>query len=951
MCFLNKNSNSDNTYSLYLRHLTYFFTREKFCVHEQNNFTSLKTTLQFLQVSDHKMKYIMVTLALFILIIGQQHASSVVFPVHLEFTNLIKKREIFIDERIVSMDRLLLQDDEHNVTTDEFITQYPNIVYTALQCTYADVLVELLQKFYVIILHGVKSSKKCLRRNMKQIAIEWLKYAFDRFINIKQYITKIMFTFFSYLDSIAVLRTTEVGLLRSLLATNLFLNYSKTLEPSMVLANETNNENIFDMLEIDKRFKLFNKSVTQIIGLINSFRFKKCVVIDPNEEMLKVEEQLANVSLNQKKWILKTLEPNFLQLKSLNDNVMISYNGFKEYMYDAEYLLFKNCLEYNNNFIGKVNVKLGNNTYFNMQTKYEEVSKTYNIEHTLKFQNILFNLLVDFFLKRIHDSLTRDYSTNKEQKINLLIDFQNLIQITMPKNCLTKECAKIISVRTPLKEAIQNFTEIKLQNLMIVINNITTKNEVKYQIDQQETHLDEHSLHAVVEYIRNNEQYESFSQVMKFQALDLYYRDDDHYIVNECYQWSKKEIKEEIENDFLQMMIDFRYHLFSFREIIFLPDNYDALIASYTSYSLTTLPSTSSSLLGMKPDRYNDLGDLGPIFGQIMTYVAQLYQSKLSTNKAIKDILLPLLIFFRRTDRFSCNFTAVDFPALDHIIIVTITNIENYLLQNYSSPTYNIDIYRKIVIKDDSPLSRKRKKYDDVNEELKFPLKEIDSASHYIDSLYHANMYETFILNSDKHIKMDWDGTPLYAHEVLEYVTRQVMDINVVVNFQWFTMKWFVANILLKIRKTLELTNQQSPNEECSEVNVGGLKNLKNKINNFMTLNYPRSIKVLVNDTVEDIKRITDVNSEVIKINMIDKACKLIDENIRDLNGHLDEFPYSTLDSVLKALQKDIDNFSILLDKLSEKDLYRPYFQLSRWSPISEKIMSFDKDVTPMEID
>lgn len=163
------------------------------------------------------MKYIIRTLA-FIFSINQLE-SSTVFPMHSEFTYLIYKREMILNSKVVSKIFHVL------TSFDIFILEYPIIVYTAIQCTYAEVLVDLFQTFYEIISHGVESSKSIKYQESKPI--EWLEYVHDKIVRIKQSIAQIIFMLFFYLDSIEVLRTTENSFLKSLLGTNLFLNYFK----------------------------------------------------------------------------------------------------------------------------------------------------------------------------------------------------------------------------------------------------------------------------------------------------------------------------------------------------------------------------------------------------------------------------------------------------------------------------------------------------------------------------------------------------------------------------------------------------------------------------------------------------------------------------------------------------------------------------------------------------
>lgn len=418
-----------------------------------------------------------------------------------------------------------------------------------------------------------------------------------------------------------------------------------------------NTENYYtsnDIKNIVDRFEISNKSIIKIIGLIDRFRCKKCVLIDFNEQILKVRKEVQNISLNDKTNMLKILEPFLIKLKTLNENVIISYVGFKDDMYDSEYLLFKNIVEYNDFFIGNVNIKINDNTYYNIRTIYEEVKETYNIKQLLEFQDILFNLIVDIFYERIYDSLTNEtnyLSKSKDQNRNLLINFQNFISKTMHSNCLTNLCAKIISVKVPLDDAIQNFSEEETQKLASVINIMRTKNNVKFIYpDGLMAIKDDPSLNALIEYILNNEQYVSFSQVIKILAYDFNYRDGDYNVVEEPDNYKNEDSSDKIETYPLDFLTDLRHKLFLFRKLINSYDENDVLITSLTgSPSNSPFAFTSDNTEGENKDenqffeleRYKDIDDLVPKFDQILSYFVKLYGYVYAKDHYIQDLLLP----------------------------------------------------------------------------------------------------------------------------------------------------------------------------------------------------------------------------------------------------------------------------------------------------------------------
>lgn len=292
-----------------------------------------------------------------------------------------------------------------------------------------------------------------------------------------------------------------------------------------------------------------------------------------------------------------------------------------------------------------------------------------------------------------------------------------------------------------------------------------------------------------------------------------------------------------------------------------------------------------------------------------------------------------------------------DYPALNNMIVVTITNIENHILQNCSKPIYSIDIIysKKMLNYNNKPEEQGSKRIrPDLNVKLNYALDIIIFSSKYTDNLYHQILHDKFFPDSDKQIKMNWYGNKLYGYEVLRYVSKKVIDINDVVNFQWFAMKLFVVKILVKIHHALEFFNRHASN---GKLNINSLIVLNKKINEFKILNFPKSLKASVSGTIDTVLCMIDEGSVILNFkNMYHKCNKLIIQNIEFLDGHPDQVLNSSVENILEALSTDINNYKELLNELSKESRYFTFLQSSQWSSFSEKIFSDDTNI-PMELD
>lgn len=127
--------------------------------------------------------------------------------------------------------------------------------------------------------------------------------------------------------------------------------------------------------------------------------------------------------------------------------------------------------------------------------------------------------------------------------------------------------------------------------------------------------------------------------------------------------------------------------------------------------------------------------------------------------------------------------------------------LEHYILQILPTPTYNWNIFNLIIEQYGNQLN--------VN-----TLKEIlqvnvgSSAAQYnliIVDYYNKNMYEQlFYSENDKLIIFDWNGTNQNCFEILEDLSKKIIDLNDVISYQWFKIKFFVVKILVAVKNAIK---------------------------------------------------------------------------------------------------------------------------------------------------
>lgn len=88
----------------------------------------------------------------------------------------------------------------------------------------------------------------------------------------------------------------------------------------------------------------------------------------------------------------------------------------------------------------------------------------------------------------------------------------------------------------------------------------------------------------------------------------------------------------------------------------------------------------------------------------------------------------------------------------------------------------------------------------------------------------------------------------MFGFEILSDISQGVIDHNDLIHFYWFSIKWIVAKILEKIRLALELLRLQHSTKQLTEKDV---KIIQIEVNKFWKLNFPKTLKNVLADTVD----------------------------------------------------------------------------------------------------
>lgn len=857
-----------------------------------------------------------------IIIIFYDHFAASLFD--LFKTKSVKRDEelktilIFFDGKLESMDTLMNKNKEIK-TVEQLISKFPTVNYTALKCKYANIVSDVFQLFYEHILYFVQmhSSVKIIRMDLNSLkrTRNWISNIIDRLISFKADIVKMIYDLFKKSNENASLKTSDPSLLKSLLSINLFL-YHNVNEKSLIFLKKENKKYVLVLKSTIDAVRFLCKPIIQIINLVDHFRSKNCFFRDSYDNMIDMRKQLNDLKEDSKvSTIVDLLESKVNKLLS---SISIKTKGFwgssyNKNMYDPDNLLLISLIENINEMVGNINVKCNQNTC-NLNVAFTIAQNSCNIVDIFKYQNTLFKVIANIFYRKIYFSLKKEKKNTKEIK-DLLFYFHEFVSKIMPKNCSSDVRSPMIMIRDSVQSILNNNDkEPRPQQLVIL------ERELEYLIQNSEVHMYESENNLIVsklcvitlvKSIQSKVEFKVFNQVNKLLSYESNTNDD--YSLN---------YKTEFENESTMELIipsldDLLNNLFLFRMLL--------TVYSSTESSIGNTKDSASSKCFMKSKRKNpsilnitkqtstkhDDDTLNQSIGHMSSYIINLYKRYFSYPEVTK-LLLPLLVHLRYTLSFPDEINKLDLVTLNQISFIVINTIERFKMKRVSEPTYSANMYMSLVSKQNNfILLNGKPNVQKIKDTLKTVaeksgLLDANTIDKILNDIYDKYVCDLFFKSDLKELQLHWNGSKKIGSEILRDMQQGVIDINDLINYQWYVIKFFVTKFLMKMKYISlhykykkEFDHRDTSNKEC----------IKTTLQEFRFLKYPFSVFTFVEYTFSSFMAALDVQNFEKSDWLIDKRL----EEIHDVEAVYHNLPAETMDIVCDTLITDINDFKNVL--------------------------------------
>lgn len=836
--------------------------------------------------------------------------------------SVISDREIFIDGELTSMNKTINFDGNNNMFF--LITRYPNVVYTALKCKYADNVIDILQTFYEIILFSLTSLRKTPNKipmndfDYAVLVIKWIKKIIEHLDETKTTIAKMIYNLFFYSDMKQELRTTDQNLLKSFLSINLFLYYNKTINPFIVYkdrvgmisgisnpAKEVDLEKTIDAVEI-----LIN-SIIQMISVLESFRCKNCFVKNPYHNYVQIRLDLYRRALDSKYILIITqiIKPKIVSLNELVFNEPVNNNDFNDEMYDPQYILLGDSFLNHGESVLNSAFLIINEISISFKQFYEFGIKSYNIEAIFNYQNTLFNVISAIFGRHILNLLENPDKITFESDITTIFNsLDQFVRKIMPNNYWSQNCEFIITMRNLLEIGLGNYNQgMNLEKTRIS----HLKNELKSWFDGKYWNSKENiqnvinlSLPTLVNSILKSNNFKPFSQVVKL----LSYESNNNFKHNilKVYNMPTKNSNPKVEGNHpkLHLMYELRRALLFFWSLCLSMCHNDQ----------------SQNVTGHKT--YGDI-DVKKYFVWLVRFCILSYQQTNNQNDIeIQNILSPLLINFQHINENSFDDLSVtDFVKLEHILLLTVNAIENYLIQEHKyTPIYNLNIYISSMLNPEhnldlekSILFFKTKLGDTNSDDLKKTLEQLNT-------IYNQNYkcYENDgdMLTNNQNLNFFWNGEKTsVSNDIFHKVGQRIFDYQDLVRYQWLRIKWIIGKFFIQIKYVLiRVFGTEQKQIHSLQSSSLFLMNLKNVVDKFLSIKKPETVINFIRPVVDMLDFIlpfkpSDLKFYDVYVNFTEK---LIIEKLISLGVADENLSYLPIENICEHLESDYSEFKKL---------------------------------------
>lgn len=882
--------------------------------------------------------------------------------------NLIESRELLYYGRVASARMLFDETDgDDGGDMESFLSRHPVVSYTALKCKYADIVIDVLQLFYELDAFCTSKSNQTTADNGRGSSatnthpetgvLNCAESTVKRFNGLKTYIVKMVYNLFFYWETTPALRTTDQSLLKTLISTNLFLCYSDRANlfayGKQTTAGEHERRDCFEQdfgKNVYYRASHLGKSIVQIIGLTEQFRCKNCRVGDPYKNNIDIRRTLQNRTLDDIDAVAADLLRSILDpYRLLFDIETVEYTAYNEHMYDPEYLLFHNLISNKQLPIGDVQVSIKHLTY-TITDFYEIIKVSYNIDSVHEFQGYLFNIIANLFYVHISASLKEPPYEAFDQLLSIVNRFVSEI---IPNNCSGKYCKEIISryditvfyYKFYRASNDEMFMQFLYKDYLFYKDNKTMKWN---QTDENNRTNGLELLSSLIDQIKNDSQFKSFSQVTKLLSYEAH-TNTDYSIVKVRYTCKPESSKNENTNS-ITNRTELRNVLLLFWMSLANRDG------NHLSLTPTVIPS-SSLATDIRADKTSDTAmtaivsyannteyflnaeiDFPSIFENnnvnvikkmpkvfrnsaigrsivyTMNYVSNVYLSY-DDYYVVQYMLVPLLLRFRYTQQVFNKMSPLDWTVLQQVTLATICAIENHEIKNFEWQPYSIELYTSMRTERDG---KTQNPVTEIDERLKTKVLKhiltinVNNVNTLLNKIYNTYIEKICVSNiNDKQLQFSWNGEMLYGYEVFRDVSQSVFNMNDILRFHWFMIKTFIVKVLVKLNMFLSLYKKQTFGDEL-KIKKSITTKIQNVLDYLFKLGSSKSIHFFLINKIRIflyfLKDDVGVDEILIQNYFHNEVMQF------GVNVHISEF--DNVNDALSALSEDVKSFKILLEDI-----------------------------------
>lgn len=791
----------------------------------------------------------------------------------------ILDRKVFIDGNVASMQELFDIDVRFD-EMDAFVHKRPDVMYAALRCKYADGIVDVLQTFYSIISRVLPGSllpedSSSISVNPKEISmIE--KIINEDFYGTKPLFEKMLYNLFFYMDSYVRLKSTDPGFLKSVFSINLFLNYCNVKKPYTVYKNNLiNSVPQLDVKKTNQKVRILKNSIVQMIGIVDTFRCKHCIVDNIYANFIKISNDLNQIPLTNIDAIKSFLKSKIESLDFLINNGPVNYDNYERHMYDPDQFLFGDILEFHNSIIGNATVEVKKGHFLCLKEFYNIVKNSFNIKSILKYQSFLIEIIAHIFIRHAYNML--EYPDRVSDLKDLTNSLNMFISKIMPSTFLLDVVNFVMMLEVVLNTNIHDDD----------IN--TSKKKLHFIFNRKFWFSDDHikivndiSLKHLINKMSKNKLFMSFRQVVWILSYESNTNPKHHVLkVNDI----PKEVQPE-----------------SKKVLVFMTELRSVLFSLWVMCLGNHVEIDELELYKKHDFRYSLLC--------VSRYLIDKYQY-LFTNSVL-NILWPLMIHLNHVNQQFYNLSVLDITKLEHMLLLSITIIENHCFRVFKWPDWNLDIYLSRMLDPEQSLN-----YFKENELFSAPLDDIDICSFQAYLCSRLCFHYLFLPNSDDTFQVQWNGATTFVNVIFEHFKEGIIDYQDLVRYRLLIVKWFIAKVLLKIKYVLtHLNDVQEMGQQGEDVRHV----LLNIADDFKNLNFPIDAYTYIISPITMFTVIVRMLPMVMNDDYVNFNISVIDNKIKELGIVIEQLPYDSIDVILSRLQIDIIRFGKVLTHIKQKD-------------------------------